>query len=297
LNTTSPNPTATLTATATPSDADGDTVTLTYNWTVNGTLVRSNTTTLTTDSLDLTNVHDHSTNAPITINPGDTIVVTVTPNDGKTDGTAVTATAHVNHPPVATAPVITPANPSNNSVLTATTTVSDADSDPVVLTYNWDLNGKLIHSTGPTSALSDTVDLTTIGQTVKTGDIITVSVTPNDGKINGPFATGTTTIANSAPTATVTITPNNPVTALSANPVGADADGDVVTFAYQWLRGTTPIAGETHPTLDLTTVAGGVSAGDTFAVTVTPFDGKVNGASVTSSPVTIASVGPPITLA
>src|SRR5262249_50069191 len=145
---------------------------------------------------------------------------------------------------------IAPASPNNNDVLTATTTKTDADGDPVVLTYNWSLtqNGSttLIHSTGPTSATTDTLDLKTIGTAVHTGDVITVSITPNDGKINGAFASSTAIIANSAPTATVTIVPNNPVTQVTASPVGADDDGDSVTFTFQWLRGTTPIPGETN---------------------------------------------------
>src|SRR5207249_1791686 len=72
----------TLTATATKSDGDADPVTLTYVWKVGGTTVRTTSgTTSLTDTLDLSQAGngDH----------GDAVTVTVTPNDGIEDGTAV----------------------------------------------------------------------------------------------------------------------------------------------------------------------------------------------------------------
>ncbi len=87
LSSSSPTTNQTLTATATRSDADGDTVTLTYLWTVNGSPVRTTVTTALTDALDLSVAGNGD--------PGQTIVVTVTPNDGTANGTGVSATATV----------------------------------------------------------------------------------------------------------------------------------------------------------------------------------------------------------
>ena len=94
LNTASPGTNDTLTATATRADADSDTVTLTYVWKVNGTVRKttSNSSSLT-DTFDLSQAGNG--------NNGDTITVEVTPNDGTTNGTMVSAQAVVNDPSAA----------------------------------------------------------------------------------------------------------------------------------------------------------------------------------------------------
>jgi DNA-binding beta-propeller fold protein YncE len=82
-----PSHKALLTADVAVSDADLDSVMLTYVWRVDGQVRRTVTTTATSDQFDLSLPHNG--------NPHDTITVTVTPNDGFTDGAAVTATAIV----------------------------------------------------------------------------------------------------------------------------------------------------------------------------------------------------------
>ena len=65
-----------------------------------------------------------------------------------------------------------------------------------------------------------------------------------------------------------------------------DPDNDPVNYAYQWQKDTgtgfQPIAGETSSTLDLST-AGNGNRGDRIRVVVTPNDGFVEGAPVTTS--------------
>jgi hypothetical protein len=69
-----------------PSDPDSDSVTLTYVWKVNGNVVKTTSNTpITTDSLDLSQPGNGTT--------GDTVTVTVTPNDGTANGNPATATA------------------------------------------------------------------------------------------------------------------------------------------------------------------------------------------------------------
>ena len=86
LNEHAPLPQDILTATATKADADGDPVSLTFVWTVNGTVARTFTSaTALTDTFDLSTLGAGDA--------GDTIVVSVTPNDGILTGTTVTDTA------------------------------------------------------------------------------------------------------------------------------------------------------------------------------------------------------------
>ena len=88
LNDDTPDTNATLTATATRADADaGDTVTLTYLWTVNGVPRQTTTTTSLTDTFDLSVAGNGD--------PGQSVVVTVTPNDGTANGSGVSDTATV----------------------------------------------------------------------------------------------------------------------------------------------------------------------------------------------------------
>ena len=87
--------------------------------------------------------------------------------------------------PIATVSLDTPV-PRINSVLTATATKSDADGDPVSLTFVWEVNGAVrqTRTLAPTDApLTDTFDLS--AGNVKIGDAITVVVTPNDGIMDG----------------------------------------------------------------------------------------------------------------
>ena len=83
----SPSPTDVLTATATDSDVYGNPVTLTYVWTVNGTVKRTFSSTALTDTFNLSTLGAGDV--------GDTIVVSVTPNDGILAGTTVSDTATV----------------------------------------------------------------------------------------------------------------------------------------------------------------------------------------------------------
>ncbi len=69
-----PGTSATLQATVVSNDVDSDAVTFTYVWTVNGTLKRTTNSSASSDSLDLSVAGNGD--------PGDAIVVTVTPNDG-----------------------------------------------------------------------------------------------------------------------------------------------------------------------------------------------------------------------
>ena len=94
LNAAQPRTNDVLTATVTTSDVEGDAVSLTYEWRVNGELKRTVTTTALTDSFDLGQIGNG--------NKGETVTVTVIPNDGTATGASVSASAVVaNSVPVA----------------------------------------------------------------------------------------------------------------------------------------------------------------------------------------------------
>src|SRR5205823_10307165 len=62
---------------------------------------------------------------------------------------------------------------------------------------------------------------------------------------------------------------------LTATPSSSDADGDTVTYGYQWKKNGTAISGATSSTLDLS-AAGHGDKGDAITVAVTPNDGSVD---------------------
>jgi hypothetical protein len=269
---------STLTATASPTDPDGDAVTLIYVWSVNGTVKQTSASTSST-----TNTYTLGT-----IHKGDTITVSVTPNDGTLNGAAATASViGPNNPPSATVTLSSPLK--NGTTATATATDSDPDGDPVTLVYVWKVNGTTVRTSSSTSSLTDTWAVTGTHK----GDTVTVSVTPNDGTVNGTPATATGTIADTPPTATVSLSPSTPnvTNTVTATATSADVDGDTVTLSYAWSVGGTTVAGATGPTLNLATVSG-AHKGQAVQVTVTPNDGTLNGTPATAS-VTIAD-SPPV---
>jgi cyclophilin family peptidyl-prolyl cis-trans isomerase len=182
LDKSSPTVTDKLTATATPADADGDPVTLTYVWKDNGNVVRTMTTSATTDILDLSQTTG--------VKKGDQITVTVTPNDGTLSGTPASATATVaNSAPIMDTLSISPTNPTTTSTLTASATAHDPDGDAFTFSYQWLHNSAVI-----SGATSSTLDLTTVSG-VQSTDLITVQVTPSDGTDAGIVKSTSVTVS------------------------------------------------------------------------------------------------------
>src|SRR5262249_20139208 len=157
LNTHSPQTNDTLTATATSADQDsGDSVTLTYVWKVNGvTMKTTGPTTVKTDTFNLSQAGNG--------NVGDTVTVTVTPNDGKVDGTPVTDTATVANPVRTASVLLSSTRPQTDDTLQATATTADNDGDPVTVTYVWQVNGQTVKTTPSTSQTTDSLDLSQSG--------------------------------------------------------------------------------------------------------------------------------------
>ena len=124
--------------------------------------------------------------------------------------------------------------------------------DTISLTYVWKVNGTTVQTTGPTTDLTDSLDLSDAGNG-DNGDTITVTVTPNDGTEDGDPVTDTASVGNQAPVVdSVTITNTlRTFTVATTNVVAHDDDGDTLTYDYQWLKNGVDLTGETGSTLDL----------------------------------------------
>jgi hypothetical protein len=97
----------------------------------------------------------------------------------------------------------------------------------------------------------------------------------NSGNNIRPVITSVT-ISSSGPHGAVTA-----ASVLTANVVGDDPDGEVVSYEYQWSRNGVVIAGAAGSTLDLSLQ--NVQRGDVITVTVTPTDPTAAGTPVSAS--------------
>jgi len=216
-------------------------------------------------------------------NTGETWKCTVTPNDSHQDGitkTSNTFTIGYNNRPIAKNLIITPSTPRTDDNLTASYTYFDPDGDLESGTQiRWYKNGLLQPQLNDT--LTVPANLTTKGETWF------FTVKPSDGKDFGDLQmSSAVTIQNTPPSiAGVTITPNPAYATdtLTANPLSPyDADGDSITFTYQWRKyenGSWPnIAGATNQTLGPESFV----QGDQIQVICIPYDGQNYGTPQTN---------------
>src|SRR5262249_32389127 len=142
-------------------------------------------------------------------------------------------------------------------MVTANATPTDANNNPVTLTYVWKVDGKTVQTdthnnitTPATTPDTDKLDLSKIAS-VKAGSKVTVTVTPSDGILTGTATTATATV-NSAPVINqLQITPGNPTSSatLTANVGATDANsGDTVKFTYVWAVNGTTVQTSSTPT-------------------------------------------------
>ena len=246
------------------SDPDGDADASSYAWSLNGTPDGTGT-----------------TYAGAFVR-GDVVTCDVTPSDGLDTGTVVSASVTVdNSAPAITSVTITPDPASPSDTLTcAWSGFSDADGDSDQSTLAWSIAG----TTVGTSA--------TLGGVIAKDDVVTCTVTPDDGLQTGSPVAAVVTIGNTAPVATgVSISPTTPVTddVLAASASATDADGDAVTFSYDWyVDGGYAASGST---LD---GALHFDRGQAITLEATPNDGSEDGATLASSSVTVANSAPSI---
>jgi len=174
---TSPDTDDVLTATPAAQDPDGDPLTYSYQWTKNGT--------------DIAGAMGATLDLALSGNGdrGDAIAVRVTASDGSATSAPLTsASVTVINSAPSVSVSLDPIKPSHKDMLTATVAVSDADLDSVTLTYVWRVEG-VIRRTVTTTATSDQFDLS-LPHNGSPHDVITVTVTPNDGFTDGAANTG-----------------------------------------------------------------------------------------------------------
>ena len=189
----------------------------------------------------------------------------------------------LNAPPAVISATIAPTSPDTDDVLTATVVAQDPDGDPLTYSYQWTKGGADIPgATGATLALG-------VSGNGDHGDAIAVRVTASDGSAtSAPLTSAAVTVVNSAPSASVTLTPIEPShkDVLTAAVAVGDADLDTVTLTYVWrvqgeVRRTFTTTATTD-TFDLSIPHNG-SPHDTITVTVTPNDSLTDGAAVTAT--------------
>jgi hypothetical protein len=207
--------------------------------------------------------------------------VVVVPNDGRVDGTAAEASATVlNTPPVGT--VALAADPATDVDLVADVTSEDADADTVTYTYAWTRDGAPTELAGFSIPAAETTH----------GETWTVTVTPNDGEADGEPVSATIVVANSAPivdSVELSPTPAFEDSLVTAAVVGADdLDADEITFTYTWLVDDVEVQSGQDDTL----TGAFFSKHQLVRVEVTPNDGFVDGAVVTSADLLIENTAP-----
>jgi len=243
IDQTTPGTNDTLSATVTSHDADGNPVTYAYQWTKNGT------------DIPLATGATLNMSAAGAGDKADLIRVRVTANDGIANSAPLTSApvTVTNTPPSATVSLSDHA-PGTAATLTATATRADADAtDTVGLTYVWTVNGTPKKTT-VTTATTDTFDLSVAGNG-DANDVIVLTVTPNDGTVDGAPASDTATVGSGAtpPIFSVVFTNLNawtPITRVTIdNATGspaapsARAQGSAQSaFAYHDLASTTMTA-------------------------------------------------------
>ena len=237
------------------SDDDGDPEGTTYAWSVDG--ADPGVTAATLDGA--------------AFNRGQSVSCAATPNDGETDGTSVFAAAVVvsNTAPVLADVTLSPASPHEEDTITAAIgTTTDDDGDTVTYSYEWTVNG--------TSTLTGSTFTTLSGLYFAKGDVISVTVIPNDGTDEGlPVTSAAVTAVNSTPVVdSVSFSPSVPYTdtLLTVSAAASDADGDAVSLQYAWSSDAgTDLSGETGPTLDGASTPG-FAKNETITVMVTPVE-------------------------
>ena len=199
------------------------------------------------------------------------LVVTATDTDGLTDSDQINFTVNG----VPTAPVVSinpdPATTSDGLSVSIDSPSVDPEGTIPMYTYEWQLGGQA-QMAYATSSLPSSA-------TTK-GEQWTVVVTPNDGTTDGPSASATITIANTAPTLSgLSITPTGTIyndDTLTCSATVTDPDESPVP-TYEWTVGGSVIG--SSATIDLSQT--GVMPNDVVTCTVSAVDS--DGATTTAT--------------
>lgn len=241
------------------SDEDGDPLTYAYTWTKNGQLYG-------TESSVPAGVVSHF----------EEWAVDVITNDGYISSRAGSANVRVVNSP----PVVDDVAIELTDVFTCTPTASDYDLDPILFEYEWTVDGVVL---GTDAVLTESV---------ASGTAVMCEVTPNDGYEIGIGRVASYSVGNHPPVASAVYIGPNPAFAtstISASATTSDDDGDTVAVSFAWT-----IDGVAASGTDV--LADPVVRGNVVGVSATPSDGKVFGASI-STTLTVDNSVPTVSLA
>ncbi len=242
------------------SDPDGDVITWIYSWLVDGEPAPGLT------GAEVTNVPFSGIQAELTC--------TAQPFDAEEAGEALAASNKAvlfNVPPTASDVVVTPEEATTLTTLTCTANLGDPDGDDVTPIYQW----YRVEADGA-KAIKDAEDSVLSPPNTSHFDTVYCSVTPTDGKVEGPSQLSNTVyIANTAPKislAKVFPTTGTPQTTFTCLVIGYfDADGDEPELQYAWRLDGNEV--EEAEEAAFQPSAWGGTAQSSVGCTATPYDG------------------------
>ena len=221
----------TLTCSAVVSDPDGGTPTLSHQWMVNNNPVGIGTTWTV-----------NTTQASI----GDGIhcLMTAVDADGNTASSLSGSVTVDNSEPVISSVTLNTLTPQTNDALAVSVVSSDADGHPVTYAYEWfkqdasNANMLTVVQSGSGASFA-----TLPSSFYDKDDTLFVSVTPNDGSVNGTsMMSSNAVVQNTAPevpTLVITSGQMPPVAGmdtLTCSLLNAtDVDNDALTYTYDWI--------------------------------------------------------------
>ena len=239
-----------------------ETPSLSYEWSIDGATVGTSDTLL----LLLTDA-----------TPFDTLVCTVTADDGTDVDTASASVLIENRDPIIVASIVTNGT-NHNAELTCEVSLQELDGDTTTVSYEW-FNGGIALGTANPIQLDSTM--------ASAGDVIFCIPTATDGNGGIGVSNATHMITNTVPVInSVTVTPD-PATVglddLTCAVSASDADGDSLLYSYQW-SDSTGVQQTTTLVSDTTDVflTGGLTE-DTWTCEVTPYDGTDYGVAGTGT--------------
>jgi hypothetical protein len=201
-----------------------------YQWQLNGVNISGATGTVTAaQAIDGSSISLNLSTIP-NATKGKILTCVLTPSRSSIAYAAFTTSGIAIANTAPTAPMVSitpnPANQTENLIVSATGS-TDFDGDTVTYIYSWTKNGvdQLISSATLNSSFTNK------------SEIWEVTVTPNDGTINGTATKVSITISNITPTISSVIpSSTNGITSdlITINVVAADADGSIVSYGYDF---------------------------------------------------------------
>ncbi|MBI3185108.1 MAG: hypothetical protein HYZ28_23475 [Myxococcales bacterium] len=248
------------------ADADGDSVTYSYSWTVGG---KPQASLAGRRSVPAAEIRKRST-----------LVVTVTPSDGRASGSAGSAACKMeNTPPSAPEISVQPDEPTveTGARVKLVRPAQDPDGDSLAYRYLWLKDGLPLDPGGDGSSVP--------AGRLRGGETISVTVVAHDGEKEGAPAHVSFRVKNSPPPSPkVTISPAAPVrgevVACKAEAPATDADGDALRVRLAWLRdgAATPLASDRAEL-----PAGLIAKGETWKCEAWTEDGSAESARASAS--------------